>query len=277
MEILRIVSHEKLGVNQIWNLSSYKFKTSVTDMIEQLEKARLVKREKTDKRPQNGKRQFISLTNIGSEFLDLYDHITPLFQKHFDVFLKDFYEFNSYYDKINDKPFQNTLKSRGWKDEDIYNYKYNYDNLFLFFRIFQYNLLQFLSLRYSILLSRIKPGKVTQLLTMNLLVTFIEEYNKNIQKIFPLYIEEEKDNINSDQKHYDLYEDLTSNGLSIFYGERWSFPNSMFDTIEELMMSLLSILNPPTELINKVVGHNKNINRDPVVKAFYNFLKKEKR
>ena len=42
------------------------------------------------------------------------------------------------------------------------------------------------------------------------------------------------------------------------------------------MLSILLILNPPAELINKMVGDTKNLYRDPVIKAFGNFLMEEK-
>lgn len=285
-KILRIISKQKIGVNQIFNLTGYANKQIITNAIKQLERAGLVNREKMNKQQQQEQnknrqykqKQFISPTKLGSELLDLYDDYIPRFQKYFDIFLKNFYEFDSYYDKIDDKPFQSVLKSREWDDKDIKYYKENNDNLWLFFRLLQNNILQFFSVRYSTIFSKIKSSKIKEPLTRDILATFIEVYNKSLQKISPLYIDEDKDNIDQDEKYYDLYEDLTFNGLcNNFYTEHWLFPKSMHNTIEDLMVSLLLILNPPIEIINKVVGHNKNIYRDPVVKAFNNFLKEEKR
>lgn len=259
VDILRLVSNQKAHVNNIIRQTSND-RTHVISAIRILKKAGLVRLEKE---PKFRQRKFFSITGLGKEITDFVESIEKYEQclsnlkksKTEKFHLKDLANDNS-----QQSVFKEILRTRGWRIDEISNWKELEVRTHEIELDFQRIFIDILLLHYSALLFQYEPSAETKCMLDKIVVDaiyhhflhLIEDYSSIIPDGFRL---------TKGDKIAHIFSTLGSPVLSIL--EKYSVSNDIYHNrfiqreLQSMISSTKNILQPPLHVLDIYIKHYK--------------------
>jgi DNA-binding HxlR family transcriptional regulator len=235
-KILNIIFKDKASVNEIYKQTGLSYKPKFTNALKELEKEKIVRREKD---PRHRQREFILLTNLGFELSE--------FKKRLDDYIssyKKLYEIENNLEDTNNLKDQsrirNILRHRGWKEEEIFWFKDTYEGIKEITWYGDFDLFEGFIYRYILLLSNFKLGEISKLMINSLLT---EVTNFKIKNIY--------DTIKDSSEKVENYNVILDQHLGNISEFNYAFPKLLQDEVKNHILIRLYLLRPPTDLISK--------------------------
>lgn len=254
--ILQIIHEKKMSVNEIYKKTSLdhkeifkksglSYKKNFTDSLKELEKDKIIKREKDPKK--HKQREYLSLTNLGVELLEIKKRLDD-----YIVTSKKLYEHEkklAEIDKIKDKSLiKNKLRLMGWNEEELLWFKDTYEGISYITYLADLEIYESFIQRYFLLLSKFKLGEISKMIMNSLL---IKVTNFKIENIYDALEDSSESRIES-------YKVIIDQQLGSISGCHYIFPNLFNDEVKNHIIARLCLLNPPKNLISKKLEFYKD-------------------
>jgi DNA-binding MarR family transcriptional regulator len=247
ISILRSLLPHQLNVNRIYTQTGLSFKQAVTRAIKELEKEGLVTRLKDKKHTQM---QYIHLTELGRELADMAVSFEQYKNSLTNFEDKEYDQFNIS-KSISQDSLKNILENRGWDDKEIFWYKESLLGLGWIRYITGAKVSNILLYRCALSLYKFSFGDIAKAIMNSILVdatTFLlSEMIDEIEYHPEVLSESEPKSINKEIK--EVYWEVADQQLDDISQTMYPFPKVIYGEVKDLLVSYLSLLKPPKEVI----------------------------
>jgi DNA-binding HxlR family transcriptional regulator len=248
MSVNEIYKKTSLEHKEIFKKTGLSYKKNFTDTLKELEKDKIIKREKDPKK--HKQREYLSLTDLGFELLEIKKGLDD-----YIVTSKKLYEREKKLEDINkikDKSLmKNKLRLMGWNEEDIRWFKDTYEGISYINYLADLEIYGSFIHRYFLLLSKFNKFKLGEISKMIMNSLLIEVTNFKMEKIYDALED-------SSETRIDSYKVIIDQQLGSISGYHYFFPNFFNDEIKNHIIARLCLLNPPKNLISKKLEFYKD-------------------
>lgn len=254
--ILDMVYKRKMGVNEIHKIITgpdpkevYKetglcYKLKLTNAIKELEKDKIIKKEKD---PKHKQREYISITDLGLELLEINKRLNDYTTSYKNLYEQEKKLKNIYKLQYQTQIRNNKLRLMGWNDEEIFWFEDTLEGIKEITALADFDIYEIFIYRYRLILSKFKLGKVSKMIINSLLM---EVTTFKIENLYDSYK-------NSNETEIEDYEEFIDDQLEHISQSIHIFPKLFKDEIKSHLLARLCLLGPTTDLISDELEKEK--------------------
>lgn len=237
-------SSQKLGVNQLFKKTGSLSKPDFLKVIKKLEKNLLIKLKKD---PYHKQKKSVLITEIGKEILKTKE-LLDNYISSFDHLIKFYNELFELQKNNDDKIVKYKLKERGWEADEVIFYEDTYEGLNQITITSEKNIFDILISRYVFLITKYKLEGIT-----------IEIFDSFLLKIarYKLKMINISQGLESSE-NLAKYQNIVNSQLEEILRFLEPFPKIYYDYIKVHLITQISILNIPKEIIKKYLDEVNN-------------------